>query len=248
MPPDIILYALIAAGLIFWLKTIIGTRDEDEEIPTKKTAEEKDPFISLSEKLKKPEDSNVIPLSHKIGQGFDLPANVRIDSKTVENDLERLSKKHENFDFNHFIGGVGYAFPMVIEAFAKGNKETLKSILAEPVYAAFDGAIEARIKRGESVETEVKAIEKIDVLEAVERNKMIFITVRFVARETCVIRDAQEKIISGEPDRTTQMIDVWVFGKDLSSDTPEWYLYETRDGEEEDHKTPMPDAGDMQKE
>lgn len=242
MPPDILLYALIAAGLIFWLKNIIGTRDEDEEGGSH-SGEEKDPFISLGDKLKKSEDNNIIPISHKIGQGFSLPSNVRIDSKTTENNLERLSKKYDNFDFNHFISGVGYAFPMIIEAFASGDKETLKNLLAEPVYKAFTGAIEAREKRGETVETEVKAIEKIDVLEAAVRDEVVYITVRFVARETCVIYDKEKEIISGDPERNTEMVDVWVFGKDLSIDAPEWYLYETRDEVEEEHKTPMPDAG-----
>lgn len=248
MPPDIILYALIAAGLIFWLKTIIGTRDEDEDIGGRPLSDdEKDPFVSLSDKLKKHEESNVVPLSHKIGQGFALPAKVRIDSKTTENNLEKLSKEHENFDFEHFVSGVEYAFPMIIEAFAKGDKEGLNSLLAEPVYNAFESTIDAREKKGESVETEVKSIDKIDVLEAHEKDGWVYLTVRFVARETCVIKDKEGEIVSGDPDRNTEMVDVWVFGKDLSSDEPEWYLCETRDEEVEEHKTPLPDAGDTKK-
>lgn len=246
MPSDIILYALIAAGLIFWLKSIIGTRDDEDDVGGRKLSDdEKDPFVSLADKLKKVEDNNVVPLSHKIGQGFALPINTRVDSKTIENHLNSLTKKHENFDFNHFISGVDYAFPMIIEAFAKGDKETLENLLAEPVYQAFETAIDERKARGETIETHVKSIEKIDVLDAVERDDWAYITVRFTARETCIIKDKQGEIISGDPERTTQMIDVWVFGKDLSSDGPEWYLCETRDDEQEDHKTPMPDAGDV---
>jgi len=249
MPADIILYALIAAGLIFWLKSIIGTRDDDEEIGGRSLSEdEKDPFVSLTEKLKKSEESNVVPLSNQIGAGFVLPMNTRIDSKTTENHLTKLSKDHENFDFDHFISGVDFAFPMIIEAFAKGEKDVLKDLLAEPVYNAFESAIDDRESRGEKVETEVKAIEKIDVLEAHEKDGWAYITVRFIARETCVIRDSESEIISGDPERITQMVDVWVFGKDLASDGPEWFLCETRDDEKEEHKTPMPDAGDTSKE
>jgi predicted lipid-binding transport protein (Tim44 family) len=249
MPADILLYALIAAGLIFWLKSIIGTRDEDEDIGGRPlNDDEKDPFVSLADKLKKSEDSNVVPLSNQIGQGFVLPMNTRIDSKTTENHLMKLTKDHDNFDFDHFISGVEYAFPMIIEAFAKGDKDVLKDLLADPVYQAFEGAIDDRESRGETVETEVKSIEKVDVLEAHEKDGWAFITVRFTARETCLIKDSEGEIISGDPERTTQMVDVWVFGKDLSSDGPEWFLCETRDDAEEEHKTPMPDAGDTSKE
>jgi hypothetical protein len=43
------------------------------------------------------------------------------------------------------------------------------------------------------------------------------------------------------------MKDVWVFGRDIASNEPEWHLYETRDDEIEDHKTPLPDAGAAEK-
>lgn len=243
MPPDIILYALIAAGLIFWLKSILGTRDDDEQIGGRSLSDdEKDPFISLTDKLKKDDSKNVVPLMRNVAQEFDLPRHVRIDSKTTENAIEVLTKKHESFDFNHFIGGVEFAFPMIIEAFANGDKDNLKNLLAEPVYNAFESAIDERNDKGETVETEVKSIEKVDVLDASEKEGWVYLTVRFAARETCIIRDKAGEIISGEVGRNTQMIDVWVFGRDLSSDAPEWYLCETRDDEEEDHKTPLPDT------
>jgi predicted lipid-binding transport protein (Tim44 family) len=80
---------------------------------------------------------------------------------------------------------------MIIEAFAEGDKETLKSVLAEPVYDAFARVIDERDERGETVETEVKAIEKVDILESVIKDDMLFITLKFTARETCIIRDKE---------------------------------------------------------
>ncbi len=244
MPPDIILYALIAAGLVFWLKSILGTHDDDEQTGGRSASEDqKDPFVSLTDKLKKEEKTNVTALQQNVGHGFDLPVHFRIDSKTIENTLEGFSKKYETFDFNHFAGGVEFAFPMIIEAFANGDKDILSNLLTAPVYMAFESAIDARNEKGETVETEVKSIEKVDVIEAVEKENWIYITVRFTARETCIIRDKEGDIISGEEGRNTQMVDVWVFGKDMSSDAPEWYLCETRDDAQEDHKTPLPEAG-----
>jgi len=244
MPSDILLYALIAAGLIFWLRNIIGTRDEDETPPQNQDhhAEFQDPLVNI---MKKEENKqNVVALNAGIGHGFDLPPNVRIDSKTVENQLQSLTEQYETFDFNHFIGGVGFAFPMIIEAFAGGDRETLRDLLAPDVYNAFDRAIAEREARGEIIETSVKDIEKIDVLGADIKNDMILITLRFCAREICIIRNAAGEIISGDPNESTVMIDIWVFGQSVKEGSPEWYLYETRDAEEEEHKTSMPDAQD----
>lgn len=246
MPADILLYALIAAGLIFWLRSILGTRHEDEDPPRFLSEDEKDPFSPPAKKESGSDKSNIINLDNVVGQRFDLPLHIRIDNKTAENNLEDLAKKYPDFDLNHFLEGAQHAFPMIIEAFADGDKETLQNVLVKPVYDAFEKVIEEREKRGEKVETEVKSVEKIDVVEAIVKDDIFYITLRFTARETCVIRDKSGEIISGDPDRTTQMIDIWVFGRELNSDGPEWYLYETRDDEIEDHKTPIPEAGKEQ--
>ena len=245
MPADILLYALIAAGLIFWLRNILGTRDEDDDgVGMMSDSEEnKDAFIPTPLKKSKNDESNVVSLNAVVGQRFDLPRHIRIDNKTAENMLEDIAKKHPSFDIYHFLDGAQYAFPMIIEAFAQGDKETLKNILETPVYDAFEKAIDDREKRGEKVETEVKSVEKIDVTDVRLKGDVLYITVRFTAREICVIRDADGNIVSGNPERITEMVDVWVFSNDLSAGEPEWYLHETRDDEVEDHKTPLPEAG-----
>ena len=174
-----------------------------------------------------------------------MPSYVRIDNKTTENALTEIKKRHPDFNLEHFVEGAEAAFPMIIEAFADGDLETLENLLAQDVYQAFKSVIEARREAGETVETEIKQIEKIDITEAEIKEGMIFITTRFSARETCVIRDKDGQIISGNPDDTTKMVDVWVFGQAVEAEGPEWYLFETRDDAAEDHKTPIPEGGNQ---
>lgn len=247
MSADILLYALVAAGLVFWLKSILGTRDEDDNDDRPSVFSDMDrgdnntPPVALKNSNK---DNNVVTLEAIVGRGgFHLPRHIRIDNKTTENRLEDLIKNHPEFDFYHFIGGAQEAFTIIIEAFAEGDLETLKDLLAEPVYKAFEATIKDREKRGETVHTEVVSIEKMDIVAADLQETTLMITVRFTAHEICVIRDKEDKTVSGDPEKQTQMVDVWVFGRDLMSDTPEWHLYETRDDEIEDHKTPIPEAG-----
>ncbi|HPD83831.1 MAG: Tim44/TimA family putative adaptor protein [Alphaproteobacteria bacterium] len=243
MPADLLLYALIAAGLVFWLKSILGKRDEDEESRPSTFLEEEMPLKIMD----KNNTSNVVNLDALAGITFILPRNVRIDNKTTENLLVDLSKKHPNFNLSHFAQNVETAFKMIIEAFADGDLDTLEDLLDDPVYHAFESTIKDRHQREEFVETEVLSVEKIDITEASLQESTLMLTVRFTAREICLIKNKEGDIISGDPDKITQMVDVWVFGKDIESSTPEWLLYETRDDEVEDHKTPIPDAGSNMK-
>ena len=71
---------------------------------------------------------------------------------------------------------------------------------------------------------------------------MAYISVRFTVQETCLIRNAAGALIAGEPDKTTKMIDLWTFGRDITSNSPTWFLHETRDEQAEDHKTPLPES------
>jgi predicted lipid-binding transport protein (Tim44 family) len=246
MPADILLYGLIAAGLVFWLKSILGNRsDDDVERPSKFSFDENTAEFSKDSDGKK--KSNVVNLSELAGASFILPRNVRIDNKTTENTLQDLSEEDKNFNLTHFAQNLENAFEIIIEAFADGDLETLEMLLAPSVFEAFKGEIDARAKRGETVETEVKSVEKIDITEVAIDEGYVSLTVRFTAREICVIKDKSGDIISGAPDKITEMVDVWVFGKELESKTPEWHVIETRDDEIEDHKTPIPEAGDKKK-
>lgn len=246
MPADLLLFALIAAGLIFWLRSILGTRDENDDNHERPSflSDEEDQGLGIIKK-QTGDKSNVVALN--TGNGFALPHYVRIDNKTTENMLIDIVNDYPQFNLEHFVQGAEGAFGMIIEAFAEGDLETLEGLLAPEVYQAFETAVKERNERGEKVETQIKDVEKMDITEVRIKDKHIFVTVRFSAREVCVIRDKDDNIISGDPDRTTVMVDIWVFGRELEFDGPEWYLYETRDDEIEDHKTPIPEGGSDKK-
>ena len=246
MPADILLFALIAAGLIFWLKSILGTRDEDHDSKKRSSmfSDDQDNNVLPNPlKPKKAQDGKVVALNIGLGDKYVLPAHVRIDNKTTENNIDDIIKDIPSFDLEHFVQGAEGAFGMIIEAFADGDAQALENLLAPEVFESFKAAIEERKKRGETVETQIKNVEKMDITQARIDDGHIFMTVRFSAREICIIRDKAGEIISGDPDVTTTMVDVWVFGRSLDSKGPEWYLYETRDDEAEDHKTPIPEGG-----
>ncbi|MCB1556939.1 MAG: Tim44 domain-containing protein [Alphaproteobacteria bacterium] len=241
MPADLIIYAVVAAGLVFWLRNILGTRHGEER-------ERPNPFANpLSRDGKKPlpEDEGA---SESDGMGLvgdwikTLDRNMVV-AESAHAGLMAIGGADRAFVLKEFLRGAQDAFAMIVDGFAKGERETLKNLLAPPVYQAFESAIAQRETRGDTAETEIHAIRKTEILEARLEGKTAFVTIRFVADETNVLRDKDGDVISGNPDRITETIDIWTFSRDVKSRNPAWYLTETRDADaaDRDHKT-VPDS------
>lgn len=233
MPADLIVYALIAAGLVFWLRSILGTRHGDErERPS--ALQELKPDVVV-DKAYMAEDK-AMTQAEKIA---DLSGNkgvMRVDNKTAENGLLEISKVDKAFDVERFLEAAQDAFAIIVEAFADGDRETLEDLLAPSVYAAFDGAIKEREDRGEKQQSEIHAIRKAEILEARYANKMAYITVRFTADETSVTYDKDGEVIAGHPEKTTEMRDIWVFGREARARDPRWFVFETKGDFEGDNE------------
>jgi len=237
---DLILYALVAAGLVFWLRSVLGTRSGDErERPNPFATPVRDKSTS-SPDAPSFDEKDGLPI---IAVKPVLPRNVSIVSETVEADLADFARRESGFDVGHFAQGAQDAFALIVESFAAGDRQTLKNLLEPQVYGAFDAALKQREQSGETMSAEIHAVRKVEILECRADSKTAYITARFIADETCVERDRENKILSGDPDRITEMNDIWVFSRPLRSRDPKWLVHETRDGDvHEDDKLRVPDT------
>lgn len=228
MPTDILIYAIVAAVMVFWLKNVIGTRHGDER-------ERPNPF--------KDKAASQSPIDVKALD--DLGQKHNYGNEAVDAGLVQIALADKAFDLNQFKENASDAFTMIVSAFAEGDRDTLKDLCSDNVYDAFDNAITERENKGEKVSTEIHAVRKTDVVSAgVEHKRNAYISIRFTADETYVIEDNKGEIVAGHPDRVTEMTDKWTFSRDVKSDDPRWLLSKTEDDVvEEDGKTPLPDAG-----
>jgi len=265
MQGDLIIYAIVAAALVFWLKNILGTKHGDERDrgnpfappndnrpgvpPVQGQAGPKDP--PESERMAG-KDTGLLGRGTNIftPAGVDplritratLSSRVRIEGDAVTNGLRGIVERDPGFTLEKFLGGAEAAFELIVTSFAKGDRSTLQGLLAPSVYNNFDAAITDRTTRGETVETRIEALRGMDITAARMGGDIAYISVRFTAQETCIIRNAAGMITAGDPDVATTMIDIWTFGHDVTSNNPAWYIYETRDDVDEPHKTPMPES------
>lgn len=261
MVGDLIIYAIVAVALVFWLKNILGTRNGEEQNHENPFAPKNDnrPGVPPSKSI---EPGMPAPVAPSDVQGFGRPGSLfgpagtdplritratlssraRVETPTVTDGLRAIVARDPQFTLEKFLGGAEAAFEAIVTSFATGDRATLRALLSPSVYNDFDAALTDRATRGETIETRIEAIRGMDITDAGMRQNNAYIAVRFTAQETCLIRNAAGVVTEGDPDTATTMIDLWIFGRDVTSGNPAWFVIETRDDFIEPHKTPMPES------
>ncbi len=236
MPADLIVYALVAAGLIVWLRSILGTRHGDE--PERPAPYLKPEGPAGRMELPGPTRENKVGPEERIAELARTPkGNVSIADASAQQGLIEIARADRTFDIDHFAQGAQDAFVYIVESFADGDRETLRDLLSPPVFAAFDEAIAARHNAGETLHAEINAINKAEIVSAQIEGRFSKITVRFLAEEITYTKNAQGDVIEGHPERITQMRDLWTFSRETKSRDPRWLVVATLIDTENDNET-----------
>jgi predicted lipid-binding transport protein (Tim44 family) len=145
--------------------------------------------------------------------------------------LDAIAAEDKTFDAKHFVTGSRAAYEMIVLAFAEGDRRNLKNLLSREVYEGFDAAIREREAKGETVETRFVSIDKSEITAAELRGRMAQITLRFLSQLISVTRDPSGAVIDGNPEKVTDVTDVWTFARDVTSRDPNWKLVATEAGQ-----------------
>lgn len=234
MNGDIIIYAVIAAGLVFWLRSILGTRHGDERqrpnpftTPPPDKKQQQRPAIAGSPLKALAGVANQPAIENEdIKSG--LERHMSVDDAAIAG-LREIEESDRSFDLPHFARGAQDAFVMIVEGFATGDRELLEGLLGPSVFGLFKGVIDDRDAKGEKAAVEIHAVRKVEIKSARLEQRRAFITVKFVADETNVVRAKDGGIISGNPDRVKETIDIWTFSRDVRARDPAWLVVETQD-------------------
>lgn len=229
MSAELIIYALVAAGLVFWLRSILGTRHGDEPSRPNPYVTGADPHAKPAVKHEYRAETQVPGYKEYITDLAQNPTDVlSVADKAAENGLLDILRADKTFDVRDFLSKAQDVFALVVEAFAEGDRDTLRELLAGDVYEAFNRAIADREAAGQTQQIEVRAITTAEIREARMDGRGAVIVIRFTAEETSVTRDEDGTIIAGHPDKVFTMHDLWVFSRTVSSADPRWLVSETR--------------------
>ncbi len=128
---------------------------------------------------------------------------------------------------DEFLTGARAAYEMVITAYSKRDRDTLKALLSTEMYASFDLSLRDAEQAARLQDTTLVAIESATITAAKLAGNQATLTVDFVSEQIHLIRDAVGTIIEGNPSQQNRVEDTWLFTRNLTSASPNWTIIET---------------------
>jgi predicted lipid-binding transport protein (Tim44 family) len=232
-----IIFLALAVFIFLRLRSVLGQRTGRERPPY-------DPYAAREPV--RPAADNVVTLPNRTPDTATpapvAPADpverwkgVALPGSVVAAGLDAILAAAPDFDVKHFLTGARAAYEMIVNAYAEGDRRTLKNLLSREVYDGFESAIVEREKRGDSVESRFVSIDNAEITAAEVRGRNVQATVRFQSKLISVTRNKEGNVIDGNAEKVTDVTDVWTFARDVSSRDPNWKLVATEAEAEPGH-------------
>src|SRR5262249_16032471 len=135
-----------------------------------------------------------------------------------------------NFDAEKFLRGARAAYETIVGAFAHGERETLRRLLSDDVFATFDAAIKEREKKKERVEFTFQTIKSARITHAELKHRTAEVTVTIDSQFMLAGYDTEGKLIDGDPKTPHNVTDIWTFAPETVASDPNWTLVATASG------------------
>ena len=211
---DMIVIGALAAFILLRYRAMLGEKNERDDAPRAKAAPlaEHERVIQLPT-LRATPPIDVSDENKKYGSLADSFIKIRA--------IDR------EFSPDEFIGGARAAYEMVMEAYNKDDRETLKMLLSDALYKSFDAALTSEKEAGQKNETTLLAISKATIFEANLSGSVATISVDFSSEQIHLVRNAAGEIIEGNPSSRTAVEERWVFTRTLTNANPNWTIIET---------------------
>lgn len=220
---DIIFFAMVAAFIAFRLRSVLGRRTGSERRRT-------NPFLTGEQKKVEAQvPDNVVKLPDRHASQHDEDgAFDNISDAALKTGLTNIRLADPHFDLDDFLNGARSAFSMIIDAFAAGDKQALRPLLADAVYGSFAAAIDAREAAGEQLTTDIVSMRSCQLAGAEMDGPYAKLIVHFQTEQINTTRDATGTVVDGDPSQISEAVDLWTFARDTRIDDPNWQLVETR--------------------
>jgi predicted lipid-binding transport protein (Tim44 family) len=185
---QILVLAFVAGFVLFRLYTTLGRRTGEERPVTPQPAQGELPREPVSP-----------PMAAQLGGG---PAGEGVAA---------ITRADPHFEPGHFLQGARAAYELIVNAFAKGDRDALRGLLTPRVYESYAAAIAARDEKGEAG-PELVRLKSAEIAEAALSGDTARVIVRFeaeLAEGVHGVRDARER---------------WTFERNVRSSDPNWLL------------------------
>lgn len=218
---DLVLFAMVAVFLGLRLRSVLGKRT-GEEPPPERFRGGKPPAKDAP-----PNRDNVVDLEpNRPKTVSDLSADAPPPGSLAAG-LAEVAKQDPSFNEAEFRQGAVAAFEMIVRAFADGDEETLRMLLADEVFENFAHALQERRQAGNVCENTLEKVLSVDFVQAGMEGRFARVTIKYVTEQVVVVKNAAGAVIEGDPSRSVEITDIWTFARDVGSRDPNWLLVAT---------------------
>lgn len=209
----VVLLAMIAGFLALRLYMVLGKRTGHEQ-PLPKPAEDRVALTPVAARTidATPERPDIV--------------NRHIEAR-AEPGIRSIISTDASFDVGQFVDGAKSAYRMILEAFWKGDVDTLNWLVDDEVRQSFIEAIEERTAAGHVLDNRLVSIERAVITDATLEGREARIMVRLEADIAAITRDADGTLVSGSMSDAVETREIWTFARTLKSSDANWKLIET---------------------
>ena len=168
-------------------------------------------------------------LGKKTGHEENIGTTFAHDFTTKKENHQKIDET--NFDEKakaDFLKGAKIAYETIITSFASGDLKNIKTLLDKKVLNDFSEAIQERKNKGLKSETTFIGINSADIKNYNQINNKFEVKVDFVSEIISCVKDKDQKLISGSPEKIKKVYDTWKFSRDSKSTSPNWLLIDTQ--------------------
>ena len=164
--------------------------------------------------------------------GYEGKQSTQFDKILKEAVVNKTTNKEIVFDEKaqkEFLSGARIAYETIITDFSDNDNKltTSKPLLNKETFDQFNEALLERNAKGHYAEITFIGINSAIIKEHKKIDKILNVTVEFIAEVITCIKDNDKKIISGDPEKIKKIYDTWVFSRDITSANPNWQLVNT---------------------
>jgi predicted lipid-binding transport protein (Tim44 family) len=190
---ELLIFAVLAAVVLYQLYAVLGRRVG-----------------------RQPEDNPEI--ARRVAPDTAAVSRLPADSPAL-GAVAAIKAKDAAFDVDKFLAGAKSAFQTTVQAYAAGDRETLKPLLAPEAASAFEAGIAQREAEGRSESVEFLQPPRADLEDAAVEGDVARVKVRFLAE----FRN-RSKGPEGEAVDDRRTAEVWTFERLLAIRDSGWTL------------------------
>jgi predicted lipid-binding transport protein (Tim44 family) len=212
---DVVLI-VVAGVVLFRLYTVLGKRTGNERTRDLFRLGRTQPSPNAGDNVIKLPDTAAKPEQARESSGGAIAQGV-IELKAAD----------KSFDADKFLAGAKSAYEIILTAFAKGDRDTLRPLLNDEVFHAFDGVVRGREDRKEKVQFTFVGFKDVKIVDAGVRGQSGEVTVSFAAQFISATQDSTGRVTDGDTKAVRDVTDIWTFARDIRSRDPNWVLVAT---------------------